>query len=112
MRMMCGRDKGVFLLCKMSTKALGPTQPPVQCIMGTFAQGCEADNSPHLKMKLQIHGAIPQLHYVPYCLIKCGEIHYEEIVSIHNIIATIKLCIGRLYFFHYIFYKHNGDVTP
>jgi hypothetical protein len=47
--------------------------------MGTFPQGCEADHSPHLKLKLQIHGAIPQPPYVPYCLIKCGEIHYEAI---------------------------------
>lgn len=74
---MCSRDKRVFLLCKVSTQALVPTQPPVQCIMGTFAQGCEADHSRYLKLKL--HRAIPQLHYMPYCLIKCGEIHYEEI---------------------------------
>jgi len=46
--------------------------------MGTFPQGCEADHSPHLKLKLQIHGAIPQLPYMLYCLIKCGEICYEE----------------------------------
>jgi len=78
MRMMCSWDMGVFLLCEVSTPALGPTQPPVQCIMGTFPQGCEADHSPHLKLKLQIHGAIPQLPYMLYCLIKCGEICYEE----------------------------------
>jgi len=81
MRVMCSKDKRVFLVCK----ALGPTQPPVKCIMGTFLQGCEADHSPHLKLKLQIHGAIPQLCYMPYCLIKCGEIHYKEIpVNAHR----------------------------
>jgi hypothetical protein len=33
-------------------------------------------------------------------------------LSMHYIIATIKLCIGGLYFFHYVFYKLNGDATP
>jgi len=35
----------------------------------------------------------------------------KQYLSLHNIIATIKLCIGRLYFFHYGYYKHNGDAT-
>jgi hypothetical protein len=35
----------------------------------------------------------------------------KKYLSMHNIIATIKLCIGGLYFFHYVFYVNNGGAS-
>jgi hypothetical protein len=42
---------GIFLFTIMSRLALGPTQPPIQCIPGALSLGvkwlgCEADHSP------------------------------------------------------------------
>jgi hypothetical protein len=44
-------EAGNFSLTTVSRMALGPAQPPIQCVPGAFSQGikrpeCEADNSP------------------------------------------------------------------
>jgi len=33
------KRKEIFLISRMSTSALGPTQPPIQCILGFLARG-------------------------------------------------------------------------
>jgi hypothetical protein len=54
---------GIFLLTPSSTTALGPTQPPIQCVPGPLSLGVkraghEADNSLHLVPRSRMCGAI------------------------------------------------------
>jgi hypothetical protein len=57
---------GIFLFTIMSGSALGPTQPPIQWVLGALSLGVkrpgrEADHSPpslHLVPRSRMHGAI------------------------------------------------------
>jgi len=55
-----------IVLFAMSRPALGPTQPPLQWVMGALTPGvkrpgCETDHHLHLGSRLRMGGAIPPL---------------------------------------------------
>jgi len=57
---------GVFLFNTMFRMTLGPTQPPIQWVLGALSLGLkqlghEADHSPPSSAKIRVHGAIPTL---------------------------------------------------
>jgi hypothetical protein len=66
-----------FLFSKSSRPALGPAQPPIQCVQGPLSpgvkrQGREADHSPPARAevkKLWIHTSTPPYAFMAQCLI-------------------------------------------
>jgi hypothetical protein len=69
---------GIFLFTTTSRLTLGPTQPPIQWVLGTLSlrvkqPGHEADHSPPLMLRSRTHGAIPailQYIFMTWCLVK------------------------------------------
>jgi hypothetical protein len=76
------RGLGIFLVATASRQALGPTQSPIQWVLGLFPwikrPGHEADHS-HLVSRLRMRGAIPPLPqyvFMAWCLLKAlGQIY-------------------------------------
>jgi hypothetical protein len=59
----------IFLLSTVSTPALGPTQPPIQWVLGAHSLGvkrleCEIDHSPLSSAKIKNGGAIPPIPHM------------------------------------------------
>jgi len=59
-----GATMGFFILATVSRPALGPTQPPVQWILGAPSlrveqPECEADHSSPVVRRLRMHRATP-----------------------------------------------------
>jgi hypothetical protein len=63
----------IFLLSMASRLPLGPTQPPIQWVLGSVSlgvksQGNKADHSPPSSAEVKRGGAIPPLLLMPSCL--------------------------------------------
>jgi hypothetical protein len=63
------RGGKIFLHSTVSRLALGPTQPPIQWVLGVLSQGIkwlgrEADHSPPFHAKIKNGGVIPPLPHV------------------------------------------------
>ena len=76
----------------MSRLTLGPTQSPVQLVLGSLSlcvkwMGCEADNHFHLVPRLRMSYAIP-LHTL-YAFIVCTERNFTIIGQYHMTIKVI-----------------------
>jgi hypothetical protein len=57
---------------KTSISSLGPTESPVQWVLGTLSLGIskswrEADHLPYLLERLRMSGGLPPLLYMPLC---------------------------------------------
>lgn len=64
----------IFLFFKTSRSALGPTQPPVQCVLRVLSLGikwleCEAEHLPLSSAEVSMSGAI--LPLPPYAFVAC-----------------------------------------
>jgi hypothetical protein len=66
-----GKGK-IFLFCTASRPTFGPTQPPIQWVLGALSQrvkrrGIEADHSPPFSAEVKNGGAMPPLlHMCPW----------------------------------------------
>jgi hypothetical protein len=62
----------MFFLLIMTIPALGPTQPPIECVSGKKRPGCEADHSPPSKwlrmIELYLHYPM-HLHKITFIFI-------------------------------------------
>jgi hypothetical protein len=80
---------GIFLFNTVSRTALGPTQPPVQWVLGVLSLGVkqaerEADHSPPSSAKVK------ECVFMAWCIVKHRDLtfyhHDEMLFSIVNII--------------------------
>jgi hypothetical protein len=88
---------GIFFFSTVSRPALGPTQPPIQWVLGSFSPGlkqlgCEADHSPISSAKVKNvwhYTSTPQYVFMAWCLVKHRDsfnfTFYENISSIKSI---------------------------
>jgi hypothetical protein len=64
------QEQEIFLFSTVSRLALGPTQPPIQWVLGAFSPGAkrpgrEANHSPLSSAEVKNGGAIPPLQNTP-----------------------------------------------
>jgi hypothetical protein len=79
-----------FLLSTMSRLALGPTQPPIQCIPGVISlgekpPGHDTDHSPPSSKKIKNGGVIPPL---PYVIMAMVELYLHSPICHHGMVLN------------------------
>jgi hypothetical protein len=75
---------GIYLFSTASRPALGPTQPPIECVLGLRRLGREADHSPP-KMRGAIY--LPQYAFMAWCLVKLSF----SLIFLHHLCLHIHL---------------------
>jgi hypothetical protein len=77
-----GAMMGLFLFTTMPILVLGPTQTPIQWVLGALSLGLKLTTQLHLLPRLRIHGATPPLSqyvFTAWYLIK-QHIHLHDMV--------------------------------
>jgi hypothetical protein len=80
------RGLGIFLLTTASTTALGPTQPPIQCVQGALSlgvkrTGCEADHSPPSSARVK----------------NASSYTFTPSIGLHGVVLSYRKAQGQLY---------------
>jgi hypothetical protein len=94
------QELGIFLFTTMSRMALGPTQSPIQCVLGALSVGVkrpgrEADHSPPSSAKVK----------------ECVELYLHPQYAFMAWCSVNKKAQGQLYLYHQCGFQHNGSTT-
>jgi hypothetical protein len=116
------RGLGILLFTTAFRTALGPTQPPIECVPRDLSQGVkrpgrEADQSPASSAEVKnawSYTSTPQYVFVAWCLVKHRQLYLYLYVASFNI--RVKLADYRnpcqLKCVNNFLYKTSRNVTP